>query len=79
MGSLTSLVPKAAAEPSLSENNPLDPPKETFEHGESAVGVKVAGGGSLARVHHLKVHEHRHVDADGFVAEETDGLAGGAR
>lgn len=34
----------------------------------------MAGSRSVARVNRLRVHEHRHVDAGGFVITETSDM-----
>lgn len=33
--------------------------QKNVKHGKGTVGATVAGGGSMASVHHSKVHEHR--------------------
>lgn len=70
---------QAAVELQSGANSFPDLSEEAFDYGEDAIGARVIGSRSVARMHHPRTHEHRHVDTDEFVVKKTSGSAGGTR
>ena len=63
----------AMAQPPASGDAHADPPVELFQKAEGFRGTQMAEGVGVASLHDERAHEHGHIDADGFVIEETSG------
>lgn len=77
-GGRQSLALQAEAKPSSNASIYPDSPQHLFDHGEGTLGAKVIGARSVARAHHPRIQEHRHVEAGEFAIKETGGSAGEA-
>ena len=71
--SLASLALVAMAYPPAGGNAHANPPVEVFEQAEGFGRAQMTEGVGVAGLHDEGSHKHRHVDADGFVIEETSG------